>query len=110
MARRALVVGVNTYGGENDLHACVADAQAMAEVLSRHKDGVKNFDCKVLPDHTENGSPITRPSFRAALTELFGFDGDVLLYFLATVFSVLQAGIFVPRTPQRMIGGFLCKR
>ena len=27
MARRALIVGINTYGGGNDLQACVADAE-----------------------------------------------------------------------------------
>jgi hypothetical protein len=53
----------------------------MAEILSRHKDGEKNFDCIVLPDHMEDGTSITRPKLRAALNELFAFDGDVLLYF-----------------------------
>lgn len=81
LSRRALIVGINTYGGGNDLAACVADARAMAEVLSRHKDDEKNFDCLVLLDQMDDGSPITRPKFRAALTELFRFDGDVLLYF-----------------------------
>ena len=32
MARRALIVGINTYEGDNDLNACVADAKAIAEV------------------------------------------------------------------------------
>jgi len=81
MARRALVVGINTYGGGNNLQACVADAKAMAEVLSRHKDGAKNFDCVVFPDQMADGSQITRPNLRAALKELFNFDGEVLLYF-----------------------------
>jgi hypothetical protein len=81
MARRALLVGINTYGGGNDLTACVADAKAMAQVLSRHKDGERNFDCVLLPDRMEDGSPITRPKLRASLNELFSFDGDVLLYF-----------------------------
>jgi caspase domain-containing protein len=81
MAGRALVVGINTYGSGNDLHACVADAEAMVMVLSRHKDGEKNFDCRLLADRMEDGSPITRPKLRAALKELFSFDGDVLLYF-----------------------------
>lgn len=81
MARRALILGINTYGGGNDLHACVADAEAMARVLSRHKDGEKDFDCITLLDRMGDGSPITRPKLRAALNELFAFDGDVLLYF-----------------------------
>lgn len=75
MARRALIVGINTYGPGNNLNACVADAEAMAEVLSRHKDKEKNFDCIVWLDKTEDGAAITRPKLRAALTELFNFDG-----------------------------------
>lgn len=93
MARRALIVGINTYGGGNDLQACVADAKAMTEVLSRHKDGEKNFDCVVLPDQMEDGSAITRPKLRAALNELFNFDGDVLLYFSGHGFLSKTGGL-----------------
>ena len=93
MARRALIVGINTYGGGNDLRACVADAIAMAEVLSRHKDGEKNFDCVVFPDHMEDGSPITRPKMRAALHELFNFDGEVLLYYSGHGFLSKTGGL-----------------
>jgi len=95
MARRALIVGINSYGVDNDLNACVADAKAMGEVLARHKDGEKNFDCLVWLDRTEDGSVITRPKLRAALTELFNFDDDVLLYF--------SGHGFLSKT-----GGFLC--
>lgn len=93
MARRALIVGINTYGGGNDLQACVADAKAMTEVLSRHKDGEKNFDCIVLLDQIEDGSAITRPKLRAALNELFNFDGDVLLYFSGHGFLSKTGGL-----------------
>lgn len=81
MSRRALIAGINTYGHGNDLTACVADAEAMGKVLSRHKDGEKNFDCIVLLDKMTDGSAITRPRLRKALNELFDFNGDVLLYF-----------------------------
>lgn len=81
MARKALVIGINTYNGGNDLRACAADAQTMADVLSRHKDGEKNFECKVLADRTDDGTLVTRPRLRAALNELFSAGGDVLLYF-----------------------------
>jgi len=81
MARRALIVGINWYGGFNDLHSCVADAKAMAEFLSRHKDGERNFDCNLLLGQRGDGAPLTRPKLRVALKELFSFDGDVLLYF-----------------------------
>ena len=55
MARRALIAGINTYSGSNNLNACVADAKAMAEVLSRHKDGKRNFDCILLLDKMMDG-------------------------------------------------------
>jgi uncharacterized caspase-like protein len=94
MARRALIVGINSYGGgDNDLKAAVADAKAMAEVLARHKDGEKNFDCLVWLDRTEDGCAITRPKLRAALTELFNFDGDVLLYFSGHGFLSKTGGL-----------------
>lgn len=93
MDRRALIVGINTYGGGNDLHACVADAKAIAEVFSRHKDNKKNFDCVILLDQMEDGSLITRPKLRAALNELFNFDGDVLLYFSGHGFLSKTGGL-----------------
>jgi uncharacterized caspase-like protein len=93
MARKALIVGINTYGGGNDLHACVADAEAMAKVLSRHKDGEKNCDCNVFLDQTEDGSQITRPKLRAALNALFNFDGEVLLYFSGHGFLSKTGGL-----------------
>jgi hypothetical protein len=86
-------VGINSYGGGNDLHACVADAKAMAEVLSRHKDGEKNFDCIALLDRMGDGSPITRSGLRAALHELFNFDGEVLLYFSGHGFLSQTGGL-----------------
>ena len=93
MARRALIVGINTYGGGNDLHACVDDAKAMVGVLSRHKDHEKNYECIVLPDQMQDGSAITRPNLRAALTNLFNFDGDVLLYFSGHGFLSKTGGV-----------------
>jgi Caspase domain len=81
MPRRALIIGINTYVGVNNLNACVADAQSVANVLARHKDGEKNFDCIACLDRTDSGELITRGKLRAAVTNLFSFDGDVLLYF-----------------------------
>jgi len=82
MARRALIIGINSYDNASNLSACVADAEAMAKVLSRHKDRRLNFECKILPDRTERGNKITRSALRAVCRNLFtGFRGDVLLYF-----------------------------
>jgi hypothetical protein len=93
MARRALIVGINTYGSGNNLESCVADAKAMAEVLSRHKDGERNFDCIAFLDRMEDGSQITQPKLRAALNELFNFDGEVLLYFSGHGFLSKMGGV-----------------
>jgi len=93
MTRKALIVGINSYGGGNDLHACVADATAMTEALSRHKGGAKNFDCVLLADRMKDGSPITRPKLRGAVSDLFNFDGDVLLYFSGHGFLSKTGGL-----------------
>lgn len=93
-ARRALIVGINGYGGPpNDLRACVADADAMARVLARHKDHRKNFDCLTWLDETSDGKQITRGALRGALIDLFGFDGDVLLYFSGHGFLTATGGL-----------------
>jgi hypothetical protein len=65
----------------------------MAEVLSRHKDGEKNFDCIAFLDQMEDGSQITRPKLRAALNALFNFDGEVLLYFSGHGFLSKTGGL-----------------
>jgi uncharacterized caspase-like protein len=93
VARRALIVGINTYGSGNDLHACVADAEGIARILSRHKDGEKNFDCRVWLDQTDDGAGITRPKLREALIDLFSFNGDVLLYFSGHGFLSQTGGV-----------------
>lgn len=81
MNRRALVVGINSYKEIGNLSACVADAEAMAERLARHKDDEKNFDCYTFADKMPDGGPISRPGLRSALADLFQYDGDVMFYF-----------------------------
>lgn len=93
MMRRALIVGINRYGGVNDLQACVADAEAITSVLARHKSGEKNFDCITWLDQTASAELITRGRLRAAVTNLFAFDGDVLLYFSGHGFLSPTGGV-----------------
>jgi len=82
MVRRALIIGINTYQNATDLAACVADAESMRDLLERNSDESKNYDCRVLSDRMEDGSPITRAALRRACEELFkDFQGEVLLYF-----------------------------
>lgn len=93
MSRLALIVGINTYGGTNDLQGCVADAQAMAGVLAHHKDLKKNFDCIALLDRMEDGTSITRPALRKEISKRFDFDGDLLLYFSGHGFLSETGGV-----------------
>ena len=37
--RKALIVGINYYGGDNDLSGCVNDAYNLSKVLERNADG-----------------------------------------------------------------------
>ncbi len=81
--KRALVVGVDRYAiPGNDLTCAAADAKAIAELLSCNEDKTPNYECRVLADTMEDGSPITRAGLREACRRLFdGYKGDVLLYF-----------------------------
>jgi len=96
MARRALVVGINSYNNVTPLRACVSDAEAIVKRLSRQEDGTPNYDCRALLDRMEDGAPITRSTLRAAVTDLFdNFRGEVVLYFSGH--GILTSG-----------GGYLC--
>src|SRR5258708_1854047 len=96
MPKRALLVGIDTYDHASNLAGCVADAKAMGEVLERHKDGKRNYECRVLADRMEDGQPIGRATLRAVCRELFeNFKGDILFYFSGH-------GILTPE------GGYLC--
>jgi hypothetical protein len=80
MPRRALIVGINNYENVSTLNSCVADAEAMVEVLSRHQDNSVNFDCR--PFLAPGPERITRVALRKLWRELFhDFRGDVLFYF-----------------------------
>jgi hypothetical protein len=95
MPRRALLVGLNTYEAVPHLSACVADAQAMRDVLGWHKDKRINYSCITLLDRMENGEPITRANLRRACEQLFDFEDDVLFFFAGH--GVLSR-----------VGGYLC--
>jgi hypothetical protein len=80
VAKRALLIGINDYDQVNSLTGCVADAEAMADVLARNGDNSVNFECRLL---TSPGSQaVTRSLLRQQWRELFqDFRGDVLFYF-----------------------------
>ncbi len=82
--RRALIVGLNTYHlTGNDLQGSVADAEAMAERLSKHANDDPNYECRVFLDRTDTTGSVTRAALREALSILFApdFQGDILFYF-----------------------------
>ena len=80
--RRALLVGINTYDlPAANLTSCVADAEAMAELLARHQDKKPNYECRTLLDQMEDGKQITRANLRGACRSLFDYKEQVLLYF-----------------------------
>jgi hypothetical protein len=77
--RKALIVGIDDYPTA-PLSGCVNDANKMEEVLKRHQDGSRNFDCKKLitPDHC-----ITRSSLKKHVEDLFAFQTDVALFYFS---------------------------
>jgi hypothetical protein len=80
MARRALIVGIDHYDHFNSLSACVNDAKAMEEALSRNSDGSLNFECRLLT--SPGPAPVTKILLRQQWRELFHeIKEDVLFYF-----------------------------
>jgi hypothetical protein len=77
--RRALAVGIDNYQF-GPLGGCVADANAIASLLSRNDDGTKNFDVRTLTDPPES---ITRAVLREAITELFSQPAEVALFYFS---------------------------
>jgi hypothetical protein len=80
MPKRALVVGINNYENVSALNSCVADAESIAEVLSRNADNSINFECMTLL--SPGSERITRAYLRRRWEELFhDFRGDIVFYF-----------------------------
>ena len=76
--RRALIVGIDDYGGA-PLHGCVNDANSVAAVLETHGTGSPNFQVLLM---TSPSDEVTRPKLREAIEKLFATDCDIaLLYF-----------------------------
>jgi len=68
----------------------------MAELLASNEDGTPNYDCKVVVDHLDDGTPITRATIRGLMRELFAeFSGDVLLYFSGHGYLSDTGGVLV---------------
>jgi hypothetical protein len=79
--RRALIVGIEYYGGATTLKSPVNDAELIAARLRSHEGDRPNFACNLLLG--KQGNPIKRGQLRRACAELFDpkFGDDVVFFF-----------------------------
>lgn len=80
--RKALVVGIDNYVEVGDLHGCVNDACAVANVLSRNADGSLNFDIKKMLSTSENNI-VTKSDLEDAIIELFSGEDELALFYFS---------------------------
>lgn len=74
--RKALLIGIDHYMGENALDGCVKDIRALRDCLELNEDGTKNFEVELL----EN--PQFKKEGMDAIKKLFSMDGEMaILYF-----------------------------
>lgn len=72
-------MGVDNYSF-GSLRGCVSDAERMVTVLSKHEDGSKNFDCRLMvARHGEPDDLITRSKLKQAIDQLFKDRAEVAL-------------------------------
>lgn len=91
--RKALVVGINQYSHLSALYGCVADAQAVTNVLERHSDGSRNFDVRKLP--AAAGEMVSRVQLRNAIAQLFLGDNEVALLYFAGHGHIEESGGYI---------------
>jgi hypothetical protein len=78
MIKRALVVGIDDYAAA-PLQGCVADANAITQLLESNGDGSPNFEVRTL---TSDVAAVTNALLGEAVEELFRAEADIaLLYF-----------------------------
>jgi hypothetical protein len=94
--RKALVVGIDHYTSLRRLKGCVADAQAVADVLERHDNGDVNFINPKLLIAKDQYSLVSRDDLRNAVRDLFSDSVDIALLY------------FAGRGHVEDVGGFLC--
>ena len=87
MSKLALLVGIDRYESDDfdDLNCCEADAEAMAEALSRHwspTTGARNFTPRLFTSGGKNriSKDFLRKEISNLMTHPMG-DGEVLFYF-----------------------------
>jgi hypothetical protein len=94
MSKKALVVGINYYDKADPLHGCVNDAHAVNQVLSRHMDGSKNFDVRLMTAVDVN-TAITRKQLKEHVVELFKDDCEIAIFYFAGHGYVEDTGGFL---------------
>lgn len=78
--RKALIVGINYYGGDNDLSGCVNDAYNVKNVLERNADGTLNFDINLMTA-TDEETIITKNILKDNIENLFSGDPEIALFY-----------------------------
>ncbi|NKL25409.1 caspase family protein [Rhizobium leguminosarum bv. viciae] len=79
MTKRALVIGIDAYPS-SPLKGCVADAVAVANLLSTDGDGAPNFGIKLLTSDTDI---VSRAAMLEAITSLFKSDAEMVVFYFA---------------------------
>lgn len=80
MSKRALIIGIDDYPGDNALIGCVKDAEGVANILGRHDDGSPNFSCQLFTTPSYN---IDQPFLRGKITQLFSSEAECALFYFA---------------------------
>lgn len=80
--RIALIIGINHYEHSRTLYGCVADAEAVEAVLSRHGDDSRNFDCQLMKAAGPEEA-ITKRVLKDQVVRLFNTKADVALFYFA---------------------------
>lgn len=78
--RKALIVGINYYGGDNDLSGCINDAYNVKNVLERNADGTLNFDINLMTA-TDEETIITKNILKDNIENLFSGDPEIALFY-----------------------------
>lgn len=73
--KKALIVGVNNYGGNNNLSGCINDAETISTLLERDENGDKNFHIKKSLDVQAKGE------LNGQIRECFSGNEDVALFY-----------------------------
>lgn len=74
--KKALLIGINNYPGDNKLQGCIEDINQVKVAIERNGDGSPNFDVRMMPDAQTSAKAME------AIEHLFLGDGDTaLLYF-----------------------------